>query len=173
MENPSFSHPVYNVLGLSGTVLLFAIIVAYARLSDRNEATVKPLAESLSEVSASSAQASTPVVLEVAEVATGEAPPAIDPQVIAQGKGFYDAYCAACHGLAGKKRSPLLVGSNVFDDESVYGTDDATIRRLIEDGIIEEGMVPWKSLLTAEQIDSLVTYIASEREIGDTAVGNS
>ena len=170
MENPSFSHPVYNFLGVSGTILLFAVMVMYARMPGNKEADIQQKVSVVADVSVGvPVETPEPVIAVAVEMAAAEAPVTVDPQLVVQGKTLYDMYCAACHGLAGKKRSPLLVGSDIFDDESAYGTDDATVRRLIEDGIIEVGMVPWKSVLTAGQIDSLVAYIASEHYTGASA----
>ena len=163
MENPSFSHRFHNFLGVSGSIILFAVIVAYARNPKWNGAANAPGPVSAG-VAVETVALATPSLMSVSSIASNpeEAVPTVGPQLVAQGKTLYDSFCAACHGTAGKKRSPLLTGSDIFDDESAYGTDDGTMRRLIEEGIIDVGMVPWKSVLTTEQIDSLVAYIGSE-----------
>ena len=163
MENPSFSHRIHNFIGVSGSVILFAVIVAYARNPGWNgtKTTSEPISADIAVETIAQASPG-PIPTSFVATSSEEAVSTISPQLIAQGKTLYESFCAACHGIAGKKRSPLLTGSDIFDDESDYGTDDATMRRLIEEGIIDVGMVPWKSVLTAEQIDSLVAYIGSE-----------
>ncbi|MBC9890101.1 MAG: secretion protein HlyD, partial [Opitutae bacterium] len=70
-------------------------------------------------------------------------------------KDLYLQYCAACHGqnLEGGQ------GSSLIDDVWNYGSSDAAIAKTILDGVPDLGMVPWKGVLTNEQIRSLVILI--------------
>jgi cytochrome c5 len=151
MEKPSFSHSVYTFVGISGFIILFAIIVAHNPVTTLPERSGKIHKTPVQSVMTATGRDSSGVN------------PDIDPAILNQGKSLYQTFCAACHGMPGVQRSPLLAGSDVFDDVSVYGTDAGTIKRLIEDGIIEVGMVPWKSVLTGDQVDSIVAYILSQR----------
>jgi aldose sugar dehydrogenase len=82
------------------------------------------------------------------------------------GKGavvqLFSQLCAGCHGadLAGGRAQSLL------DDKWTFGGDDASLTQSIHDGRPGTDMPPFKTLLTDQQIRSLVIFI---REQADSA----
>jgi len=76
---------------------------------------------------------------------------------------LYQQHCASCHGPNLEGGS----GSSFLDDEWKHGATDADLARSISNGFPELGMVPWKGILTDEQIRSLVIYIREKRQLVD------
>jgi glucose/arabinose dehydrogenase len=76
---------------------------------------------------------------------------------------IYEANCASCHG----QRLEGGLGSNLIDGVWKHGGTDQDIRRTIENGIPDMGMVPYKETLTPEQIRGLVVFIR-EKEKAET-----
>ena len=79
-------------------------------------------------------------------------------------KDLYLQYCATCHGqnLEGGQ------GSSLIDDVWNYGSSEADIAKVILDGVPELGMVPWKGVLTDEQVRSLVILIREQKLIAES-----
>ncbi len=79
-------------------------------------------------------------------------------------KDLYLQYCAACHGqnLEGGQ------GSSLIDDVWNYGSSDAAIAKTILEGVPDLGMVPWKGVLTDEQVRSLVILIREQKLIAES-----
>ena len=75
---------------------------------------------------------------------------------------LYQQYCAACHGE--ELRGGL--GSNLVDEEWIYGNQPEEIATVIREGIPSAGMVPYGGILSDEQILSLVIYL---KEMGQLA----
>jgi cytochrome c oxidase cbb3-type subunit III len=71
------------------------------------------------------------------------------------GKQIYLSRCLPCHGDKGQG----IVGPNLTDDYWIHGGKIMQIRSIVENGVIEKGMLPWKDQLTPQQIDSVVAYI--------------
>lgn len=76
---------------------------------------------------------------------------------------LYAQHCASCHGknLEGGQSSSLL------DDEWKYGTTDAQLRNIIREGIPETTMIPWKAVLTEDQIRAMVIYLRERARVTD------
>ena len=79
------------------------------------------------------------------------------PEAITAGKAIYDANCVACHSAKGEG----LVGPNLTDNHWIHGGSLKDIRHVIVEGVIEKGMIPWKTSLTSEQIDQVVAFVWS------------
>ena len=79
-------------------------------------------------------------------------------------KDLYLQYCATCHGqnLEGGQ------GSSLIDEVWNYGSSDAAIAKSILEGVPELGMVPWKGVLTEEQVRSLVILIREQKLIAES-----
>jgi aldose sugar dehydrogenase len=77
----------------------------------------------------------------------------------------YQLFCAACHGedLAGGQ------GGSLVDDEWKHGSTDADIARVITYGIPDLGMVPYKGVLSDEQIRAMVIYIREQGQLARAA----
>lgn len=79
-------------------------------------------------------------------------------------KDLYLQYCATCHGqnLEGGQ------GSSLIDDVWNYGSSDADITKTILEGVPDLGMVPWKGVLTDQQVRSLVILIREQKLIAES-----
>jgi len=68
---------------------------------------------------------------------------------------FFTASCANCHG------ADLRGGSarSLVDDVWLYGSDDASIARIIREGDINKGMPAWKGVLTEAEIRAMVVLM--------------
>ena len=80
-----------------------------------------------------------------------------DPGAVAKGKEVYAARCAPCHGATGGG----VIGPNLTDDAWIHGGSLVEIKTVIENGVPEKGMLSWKSMLSQDDIRSLVVYIRS------------
>jgi glucose/arabinose dehydrogenase len=75
---------------------------------------------------------------------------------------IYQEYCASCHG-------PNLeggLGGNLTDDTWKHGADDASLARVIRDGVVDNGMPGFGTMLDDPAVRALVVYI---REMGTRA----
>ena len=75
----------------------------------------------------------------------------------AAGAEVYAASCAACHGPEGGG----LIGPNLTDRFWIHGPSDLDVFEVISEGVIEKGMAPWASILSAEERAQVVAYIRS------------
>ena len=82
-----------------------------------------------------------------------------EQDAVADGKATYAANCAACHGPAGGG----VIGPNLTDDHWIHGGSLSQIRTTVADGVLDKGMPAWNKLLTPEQVNNVVAYIASLR----------
>ena len=72
--------------------------------------------------------------------------------------GMYTERCAACHGtIEAAGRAPSL-----FDDQWTRAKDDEGIAAVIADGVPQTEMIPFKALLTDQQIWQLVAYLRTQ-----------
>lgn len=73
---------------------------------------------------------------------------------------LYAQLCASCHGrnLEGSDSAPSML-----DDEWKYGSDDATLARIIREGTRDGGMPSFAAGLTDPEIRSLVVYLHEQR----------
>jgi aldose sugar dehydrogenase len=72
---------------------------------------------------------------------------------------IFNEVCATCHGnttAPGPRAPSLLV------DKFTQGSDDESIARNIRDGFPEKGMVPFRDLLTDQQIWAMVAYLRTQ-----------
>lgn len=109
-----------------------------------------------------SKQGSAPAPAEVVEPAPAEADPgpaAVDVVPVADGPPdgakIYAANCAVCHkpDLTGQ------VGPNLVDDEWLHGGELDQIRHTITEGVPAKGMISWKPMLKAEEIDAVARFV--------------
>ncbi len=82
-----------------------------------------------------------------------------DPASIAKGRDVFATKCAPCHGVAGGG----IIGPNLTDDSWLHGGSLVEIKRVIEQGVPEKGMLAWKSMMGQEDIRAVVAYIRSLR----------
>jgi cytochrome c oxidase cbb3-type subunit 3 len=80
-----------------------------------------------------------------------------DASRVAKGKEVYDAKCVACHGAQGGG----IVGPNLTDDFWIHGGQPIQIEQVIENGVLDKGMLSWKSMMSKDDIRSVVAFIRS------------
>jgi len=102
------------------------------------------------------ARAKTEVAVK-AEAAQSAAAPLSQEQILAAGKVTFDKICSVCHGKFGEG----LVGPNFADDYWIHGGNAEDLKKIIVDGVIDKGMLSYKSQLNNKQIDQVITYILS------------
>jgi cytochrome c oxidase cbb3-type subunit 3 len=77
--------------------------------------------------------------------------------LIKKGAELYTAKCLACHAQGGAG----LVGPNLTDDYWIHGGKPTQIKNVILNGVPEKGMIPWKAMMSDEEINATVAYIWS------------
>lgn len=78
-----------------------------------------------------------------------------DKQVTSAGAAVFAQRCVACHKAAGEGD----IGPNLTDDYWIHGGKITDIRKIVETGVLEKGMLAWKGVLSPKEIDSVVAYI--------------
>lgn len=73
---------------------------------------------------------------------------------VAAGEAIWTANCVACH-LQGQG----LVGPNLTDDYWLHGNKITDIYTVIENGVLEKGMIAWKEKLSPEQMSQVAAYV--------------
>ena len=81
------------------------------------------------------------------------------PGRVTAGKATFQTNCAPCHGPEGQG----VIGPNLTDNFWIHGGAITDIRRVVESGVPDKGMVPWKGLLGSAQMDEVTAYIFSIR----------
>lgn len=79
------------------------------------------------------------------------------PEVVAEGKQVFVAYCAACH----REDGGGLIGPNLADDSWIHGGTLAEIRQTIDEGVLAKGMPNWGKVLRPEQVNAVTAYVYS------------
>jgi cytochrome c oxidase cbb3-type subunit 3 len=80
-----------------------------------------------------------------------------DDARLASGKKIYDLNCVACHAADGGG----LVGPNLTDPYWIHGGSINAVFKVIKEGVIEKGMIPWKTQLSPSQIQDVASYVLS------------
>lgn len=83
--------------------------------------------------------------------------PMSQEQILAAGKVTYDKICTVCHGKFGEG----LVGPNFTDEYWIHGNKPDDLKKVINEGVIDKGMLSYKSQLSKKQIDQVIAYILS------------
>lgn len=81
------------------------------------------------------------------------------------GKKLFDANCVACHAADGGG----LVGPNLTDEFWIHGGSINNVFAVIKNGVIEKGMIPWKTQLKPAEIQDVASYIMT---LGGTTPAN-
>ncbi len=77
------------------------------------------------------------------------------PEAISSGKTIFEQNCAACHAIDGGGG----VGPNLTDPYWIHGGGISDIFKVVKNGVIEKGMVPWEDQLTPVEIQNVSSYI--------------
>ncbi len=83
-----------------------------------------------------------------------------DPVDTIQGRKVYRANCAPCHGASGEGG----IGPNLTDNYWLHGNTPDDMFRLINEGVLEKGMVSWKTLLSSAKIWNVIAFIQTLRD---------
>ncbi len=81
-----------------------------------------------------------------------------DPADLAAGKETWTKICSACHLVDGGG----IVGPNMTDNYWIHGNKVEDLYRIVADGVIEKGMIPYKSQLSDQARLQVVSYILTE-----------
>ncbi len=80
-----------------------------------------------------------------------------DQEMISAGAKIFQGKCMACHGM----NAEGLVGPNLTDNYWIHGGSIEEIKHTIENGVIEKGMLAWKSMLSADDINAVTVFVYS------------
>ncbi len=80
-----------------------------------------------------------------------------DAKLMEDSKNTFITNCVACHG----PQAGGIIGPNLTDEYWLHGNTPENIFNVIEKGVVEKGMVPWKGVLTVEQMRHMTAYILS------------
>lgn len=83
--------------------------------------------------------------------------PETPEQMKAAGKVIFEKNCVVCHGKFGEG----LVGPNLTDDYWIHGGRPEDLKKTITDGVLDKGMLSFKSQLSNKQIDQVVAFVLS------------
>jgi cytochrome c oxidase cbb3-type subunit III len=86
-----------------------------------------------------------------------------DEEALNNGRQIFNNVCTVCHMADGGG----LVGPNLTDDYWVHGNSIQDIYKVVTEGIIEKGMVPYRDQLSARQRLEVSSFIL-QRLVGTT-----
>jgi cytochrome c oxidase cbb3-type subunit 3 len=78
-----------------------------------------------------------------------------DDASLANGKSIFDKICSVCHLLDGGG----LVGPNFTDDHWIHGNKLEDMWTIVENGVLEKGMIPYKDQFSKTQRLEVLSYI--------------
>lgn len=84
-----------------------------------------------------------------------------NPDQMSVAHNAYMSKCASCHGpeMGGQ------IGPNLTDKYWIHGKGSAQdIAKVIHDGVLDKGMPPWGSLISADELKLLVAYVISKKD---------
>ncbi|MCE2496430.1 MAG: c-type cytochrome [Flavobacteriales bacterium] len=82
-----------------------------------------------------------------------------DASALEAGAKIYNINCTQCHLASGGGS----VGPNLTDDYYIHGGSIQEIFSIIKYGVIEKGMIPWQTQLSAEEMQQVASYVMSLR----------
>jgi len=71
------------------------------------------------------------------------------------GQTVYDQNCFPCHG----QDMEGGIGPSFVDEEWIHGGQAADIKRIVQEGVSDKGMVAWEGILSPEQINHVTAYV--------------
>lgn len=88
---------------------------------------------------------------------TAAVAPLSEEQILAAGKVIFDKTCVVCHGKYGEG----LVGPNFTDEYWIHGGKREDLLKVLNEGVIEKGMISYKSQLNKTQLNNVISYVLS------------
>lgn len=82
-----------------------------------------------------------------------------DAAMLTKGKEVYAAKCAVCHGPDGQG----LIGPNLTDKYWIHGAKLADMKRVVEQGVLDKGMLAWKGVIGDDEINAVLAFSFSIR----------
>lgn len=82
-----------------------------------------------------------------------------DEASLAEGKDIFIKNCASCHGMSGEGG----VGPNMTDDYWIHGAEMNQMIKIVNEGVIAKGMIPWRGTLSDDKILKVSSYIKTIR----------
>ena len=79
----------------------------------------------------------------------------VDEQSISNGAQVYANNCIACHLVDGGGS----VGPNLTDDFWIHGGDFDAVVKVINDGVLDKGMIAWKTVLNPTQVNEVASFL--------------
>lgn len=83
-----------------------------------------------------------------------------DAAVVAKGKEVFMARCVACHGVSGGG----IVGPNLTDKFWVHGGGILDLHRVINEGVLNKGMLAWKGVIPESEIQAVTAFLWTLRD---------
>jgi cytochrome c oxidase cbb3-type subunit 3 len=83
---------------------------------------------------------------------------AITPEAVAAGEAIYMQNCVPCHGAALEGG----IGAALNDAEWIHGSDAEDLIRVIDEGILDKGMLAWGPILGPEKINQVTAYVLAK-----------
>jgi len=79
----------------------------------------------------------------------------VTDEAVLAGEEIYAESCSVCHGVALEGG----IGPSFLDDMWRHGDDPETVIRIITDGVPENGMLAWDSILTGQQVNQVAAFV--------------
>jgi cytochrome c oxidase cbb3-type subunit 3 len=79
------------------------------------------------------------------------------PDMMAAAANLFQGKCAVCHGTQGQGN----IGPNLTDDFWLHGGRPTDLYRVISDGVVEKGMISWKTQLGLGDMLALAAYVGT------------
>ena len=93
-------------------------------------------------------------------------------ETIQLGKQLYNVNCSACHKTDGGGS----IGANLTDSSWIHGGEPSDVQNVIENGVLDKGMPPWKEVLRPNEVQAVVAFVETLRNTnvpdGKAAQGN-
>ncbi len=83
--------------------------------------------------------------------------PLVDEAGLAKGAKIFSSNCVVCHLAQGQGS----IGPNLTDDYWLHGGSFGDIQKTITNGVVEKGMISWKTQLSAVQIHQVASYVTT------------
>lgn len=147
-----------------GTIIFSVGYCAYYMIGSGPTMTEEYLAERATFASQPPQSAGTPQAEELVRVAA-------NPQMIDAGKKIFESRCSPCHGATGGG----TIGPNLTDTKWIHGGSIENIYHVISEGVLDKGMIAWKSQLSRDemmQVTAFVRSIQNTNVSGKSAEGN-